>query len=127
MPILTSFDAEQKRNTQIIGISKTAALEQRSAIKLCVANKKSRQETLEMLKTTFGNKATKKTALYKWYSKFEQGDNSVTGETRPEGVDRGVPDHHFPPPLSPLPSPSAPTSLPLCPHFPPPIKIVPPP
>ena len=25
----------------------------------------------------------KKTALYKWYSKFEQGDNSVTDEPRP--------------------------------------------
>ena len=25
----------------------------------------------------------KKTALYKWYSKFEQGDNYVTGERRP--------------------------------------------
>ena len=25
----------------------------------------------------------KKTALYKWYSKFEQGDNSVTVEPRP--------------------------------------------
>ena len=25
----------------------------------------------------------KKTALYKWYSKFEQCDNSVTGERRP--------------------------------------------
>ena len=36
-----------------------------------------------MLKTAFGNNAMKKTALYKWYSKFELGDNSVTGETRP--------------------------------------------
>ena len=26
----------------------------------------------------------KKTALYKWYSKFEQGDNSVTDELRPD-------------------------------------------
>ena len=36
-----------------------------------------------MLKTAFGNNAIKKTALYKWYSKFEQGDNSVTDEPRP--------------------------------------------
>ena len=50
--------------TQIIRISKVAALEQRSAIKFCVANKKSRQETFEMIKTVFGNNAMKKTALY---------------------------------------------------------------
>ena len=78
MPILTSFDIEQKRVTQIIRISKMAALKQRSAIKFCVANKKSRQETFEMLKTAFGNNAMKKTALYKWHSKFERGDSSVT-------------------------------------------------
>ena len=83
MPILTSFDAKQKRVTQIFRISKMAALEQRCAIEFCVANKKSIQEKLEMLKTAFGNNAMKKTALYKWYSKFELGDNSVTGETRP--------------------------------------------
>ena len=39
MPILTSFDVDQKCVTQIIRISKMAALEQRTAIKLCVANK----------------------------------------------------------------------------------------
>ena len=60
-----------------------AAFEQRSAIKFCVTNKKSRQDTFDMLKTAFGNNAIKKTALYKWYSKFEQGDNSVTDEPRP--------------------------------------------
>ena len=60
-----------------------AAIEQRPAIKFCVANKKSRQETFEMLKTASGNNAMKKTASYKWYSKFEQGDNYVTDEPRP--------------------------------------------
>ena len=71
MPILTSFDVKQKRVTQIIKLSKMAALEQRSAIKFCVANKKSRQEAFEMLKTAFANNAMKKTALYKWYSKLK--------------------------------------------------------
>ena len=67
MPILTPFKVEQKRVTQIIRISKMTALEQRSAITFCVANKKSRQETFEMLKkTVFGNNTMKKTALYKW-------------------------------------------------------------
>ena len=69
--------------TQIIQIGKMAALEQLSAIKFCVENKNSRQETFEMLKTAFGDNAMNKTALYKWYSKFEQGDNSVTDELRP--------------------------------------------
>ena len=59
-----------------------AALVQLSAIKFSVANKKSRQKMFEMLKTAFGNNAIKKTALYKWYSKFEQGVNSVTDEHR---------------------------------------------
>ena len=36
-----------------------------------------------MLKSAFGNTAMKTTALYKWYSKCEQGDNSATGEPRP--------------------------------------------
>ena len=61
-----------------------AALEQRSAIKFCVADEKSRQETFEMLKTAFGNNTMKKTALYKRYSKFERGDNSITDEPRPD-------------------------------------------
>ena len=84
MSILTSFDVEQKRVTQIVQICKMAALEQRSAIKFCVANKKSRQEMFEMLKTAFVNNAMKKTALYKWYSKFERGDNSANYELRPD-------------------------------------------
>ena len=60
-----------------------AGLKQRSAIKFCVENKKSRQEKFEVLKTTFGNNAIKK-SLYKRYSKFERGDNSVTDEPRPD-------------------------------------------
>ena len=60
-----------------------AALEQRSVIKFCVANQKSRQETFKMLEKAFGNNAMMKTALYKWYTKFEHGDNSVTDEPRP--------------------------------------------
>ena len=64
MPIFTSFIVEQKHVTQIIRISKMAALEQQSAIKFCVASKKSRQETFQMTKTAFGNNAMKKTALY---------------------------------------------------------------
>ena len=71
MPILTLFDVKLKRVTQIIRISKMAAIGQWSAIKFCVANKKSRQETFEILKTAFWNNAMKKTALYNWYSKFE--------------------------------------------------------
>ena len=63
MPILTLFDVEQKGVTQIIRKSKMAALEQRYVIKVFVANKKSRQETFEMLKTAFRNNAMKKTAL----------------------------------------------------------------
>ena len=62
MPIFTSF--EIKKHVTQIRISKMAALEKRSAIKFCVASKKSRQETFEMIKTAFRNNAMKKTALY---------------------------------------------------------------
>ena len=54
-----SFDYKQKPVTQIIRISKIAALEQRSVIKFCVANKKLRPETFEVLKTAFGKNAMK--------------------------------------------------------------------
>ena len=83
MTILTYLDVKEKRVTRIIRISKMAALEQWSAIKFCEANQKSRQITFEMLKAAFGNNAMKKTSLYKWYSKFEHGDTSVTDEPRP--------------------------------------------
>ena len=83
MPISTFLALELKRMTQIIQISNMAALEQQPAIKFCVASKKSRQETFEMIITALGNNAMMKTALYKWSSKFEQGDNSVTDEPRP--------------------------------------------
>ena len=36
-----------------------------------------------MLKTAFGNNAMKKTASYKWYSKFERGDYYVNVGPRP--------------------------------------------
>ena len=36
-----------------------------------------------MLKTAVGNNAMKKAAFFKWYSKFEQGNNSTTDEPRP--------------------------------------------
>ena len=36
-----------------------------------------------MLKKAFRNNTMNRTALYKWYSKFKQGDNSVTDEPRP--------------------------------------------
>ena len=50
---------------------------------MCNTQKIKTGNTYVMLKTAFGINAMKKTALYKWYSKFEQGDNSVTGEQRP--------------------------------------------
>ena len=43
------------------------------------------------------------------------------------GVDRGIPNLRFPPPLPPLPFPSPPASLPLIPHFPPLRIFLPPP
>ena len=36
-----------------------------------------------MLERAFGNNAMKKTSLYKWYKRFEHGNDSVTDEPRP--------------------------------------------
>ena len=66
MPNLTSFDVEQKRVLLIIRISNMTAFEQQSAIKFCVANKKSRQETLEMLKTAFNVEDNSKLPTLYW-------------------------------------------------------------
>lgn len=57
-------------------------MEQRSAIKFCVLNRKSRKETLEMLSTAFGERTLKKTAVYDWYNRFQQGQETVQDNDR---------------------------------------------
>ena len=82
MPILTSLDVEQKRVTQIIRISKMTAYEQRSAIIFREAYK-NKTGNIRNVKNGFWEQYYEENCLNKWYSKFEQGDNSVTDELRP--------------------------------------------
>ena len=42
-----------------------------------------KNQTFEMLKAAFGSNALKKTALCKWYSKFEQGEYYAVDEPGP--------------------------------------------
>ena len=53
-----------------------------TAIKFCVLNGKNRKETMEMLVKAYGHAAKKKTALHKWYSRYENGYESVMVEQR---------------------------------------------
>ena len=47
--------------------------EQRSAIKFCVRNGFSKSKTIDMLLNAYGEKAMKKTAVYMWYKRFNEG------------------------------------------------------
>ena len=56
------------------------SVEQRTAIKFCVLNGKNRKETTEILVTAYGDATMKRTALHKWYSRYEKGYKSVMDE-----------------------------------------------
>ena len=58
------------------------SVEQRTANKFCVPNGKNRKETMEMLVKVYGDAAMKKTALHKWYSRYENGYESVMDKQR---------------------------------------------
>ena len=58
------------------------SVEQKTAIKFCVLNGKNRKETMEMLVKAYGDAAMKRTALHKWYSRYENGYESVMNEQR---------------------------------------------
>lgn len=58
------------------------AEEQRSSIKFCVLNGLSKKETMVMLQKAYGDKAMKKTAMYKWYARFLEGQQSIHDDQR---------------------------------------------
>ena len=58
------------------------SVEQRSAVKFCVLNGKTKRETMNMLEKAYGDKVMKKTAMYKWFSRFQNGQETVTDEAR---------------------------------------------
>ena len=58
------------------------SVEQRTAIKFCVLNGKNRKETMEILVKAYGDAAMKRTALHKWYSRYEHGYERVMDEQR---------------------------------------------
>ena len=43
---------------------------------------KNRKETMEMLIKAYGDAAMKRSALHKWYSRYENGYESVMNEQR---------------------------------------------
>ena len=58
------------------------SVEQRTAIKFCVLNGKNRKETMVMLVKAYGDATMKRTALHKWYSRYENEYESVMDEQR---------------------------------------------
>ena len=59
------------------------SVEQRTAIRFCVLNgKKNRKETMQMLVKAYSDAAMKRKALHKWYSRYENGYESVMDEQR---------------------------------------------
>ena len=69
---------------------------QRLCIKFCVANGIKCCKVIEMVEKAFGDDAMKKSAVHKWYKRFEEGREETTDEDRsgrpstsitPENVD----------------------------------------
>ena len=59
--------------------------EQRLNSVLKLLNVKNRKETMEMLVKAYGDAAMKRTALHKWYSRYENRYESVMDEQRSGG------------------------------------------
>ncbi|XP_067942994.1 protein GVQW3-like [Watersipora subatra] len=56
--------------------------EQRVCVKFCVKLGKSGAETLQMLRTAYGDSALKKTACYEWHKKIREGRTSTKDDDR---------------------------------------------
>ena len=56
--------------------------EQKSAIKLCVRNGFSKSKSTDMLLNAYKKKAMKKTAVYMWYKRFEEGRENIKDDQR---------------------------------------------
>jgi histone-lysine N-methyltransferase SETMAR len=61
---------------------KKSQFEQSANIKFCFKLRKTAAETLEYLKTVYGDEALKKTAVYDWFKRFKNGQESLEDEER---------------------------------------------
>ena len=75
---MTSF--ERKWPFCLYKVHQNERRKQRTAIKFCVLNGKKRKKTMEMLVKAYGDAAMKRTALHKWYSRYET-DTKCDGRT----------------------------------------------
>ena len=57
-------------------------LEERDTIKYCFKTWKNATETYEMLHTAFGQSCMNKASVLKWYTRLNEGRESVTGDER---------------------------------------------
>lgn len=57
--------------------------DQRICIKFCVKNEIKRSAVLEMLQKAYGDGAMRKTAVYEWYTRFQEGREEVDDDGRP--------------------------------------------
>jgi hypothetical protein len=51
-------------------------------VKFCVKLKKSPSETLEMLKSVYGESAMSKSNVFKWHKRFREGREDVNDDER---------------------------------------------
>ena len=57
-------------------------IEQRYAIKFCVKLGKTATETREMLVTAYSNEALRRTQVFEWDRRFNEGQDSVEDDER---------------------------------------------
>jgi hypothetical protein len=61
-------------------------MEQRVNVKFCVKLQKSLSETLEMLKTVYGESAMSKSNSFKWHKRFREGREDVNDDSGNRGT-----------------------------------------
>jgi len=58
------------------------SLEQCSAIKFCAKHGKSNSETLQLLRTAYGNAVLSSSQVFRWHRAFKDGRESIEDEQR---------------------------------------------
>ena len=58
------------------------SVKQRTAIKFCVLTGVSKYDTVIKIQQTYGEAAMKKTAIYKWLKRFEEGETDTSDQQR---------------------------------------------
>ena len=58
-------------------------MEQRTKIKFCFKLGKTAAETVEMMKHVYGDNCLSRAQIFRWYTRFKSGVETIEDETRP--------------------------------------------